>query len=182
MSLCIQGGWYLLPSHPHCQESSHIAEGLEQSRENLQVPSLLHEPPQSLPLQEGLTTTLLVPLSPEHLALGKCSVMRWPWVPTPSIPCSAPLPFPLTGFEAGHSSLPSTTSKLKPELWARGPDPTTCPGLGYSTWLLQPWQGWAHHYLISRAHQARKPRERERERERMKGVKLRRDGRRWGWE
>lgn len=167
MSLCIQGGWYLLPPYSHCQESSHRAEGLEQSRETLQVPALLHKPPQSLPLQEGLTTTLLVPLSPEHSVLGKFSVMRWLWVPTPSIPCSAPLPFPLTSSGSGHSSLLSTTDKLQPKLRARGPDPATCSSLGYSTWLLQPWQGWTHHYLISRAHQlqARKPRERERERE-----------------
>lgn len=142
------------------------------------MPALLHKPPQSLPLQEGLTTTLLVPLSPEHSARGKFSVMRWLWVPTPSIPRSAPLPYPLTSSGSGHSSLPSTTGKLQPKLWAQSPHPATC--LGYSTWLLQPWQGWAHHYLISRAHQlqARKPRERERKR--IKRVKLRRDGRSWG--
>lgn len=141
MSLSIQSIWSLLPS-PHCRETSHRAEGLpwylEQSRGKLQAAALLHKPPQSSPLQEALMAALLVPLSPEHSALGQFLVMRQPWVPTASIPCRASLPVPLTVLGQSTQAWISTTGGLQPKLWAGNPGPTTSPSLGYSmaSWAM----------------------------------------------
>lgn len=151
--------------HPRCRETSHRAEGLswylEQSRGKLQAAALLHKPPQSSPLQEALMAALLLPLSPEHSALGQFLVMRQPWVPAASIPRRTSLPVPLTVLGQSTPAWISTTGGLQPKLWARNPGPTTSLSLGYS---MASWAMAVPHYLTCRAHQLQAGKQRERER------------------
>lgn len=62
--------------------------------------------------------------------------------------CQFPLPVPGQGTPAWISTL----GGLQPKLWAWSPGPKACPSLGFYPWLLGPWQGRAHPYLLSKAH------------------------------
>lgn len=143
MALCPES-----PICPECLESSHRAEGLswdlERSRGNLQAPELFHKPPQSLPLWEALTsaqsTLCTGNVLSDEVTLGPSSfhILQ-------GITASSCYQFQVRA----HQFRPPPLVDLSQSSGAcRSPSPTTCSSLASMTWLLGPWQSWAHYHPI----------------------------------